>query len=73
MKGLALGLMAASRMIAAGLDYSAASPSAAQIDDYLTHKHSPMAGMGSVFAGYGRDYDVDPRLVVAIAGPPNAP
>jgi hypothetical protein len=53
---------------AAQLDFSPASPSAAQIDDYLTRKHSPMAGMGSVFAGYGRDYDVDPRLIVAISG-----
>ena len=59
---LAAGLMAA------GLDYSPAGPTAAQIDDYLTRKHSPMAGMGSVFSTYGHDYNVDPRLVVAIAG-----
>lgn len=58
----------AARLMAAGLDYSPASPTPAQIDDYLARKHSPMAGMGNVFSTYGRDYDVDPRLVVAIAG-----
>jgi len=58
----------AARLTAATLDYSPASPTPAQIDDYLSRKHSPMAGMGNVFSTYGRDYDVDPRLVVAIAG-----
>jgi hypothetical protein len=27
-----------------------------------------MAGLGYVFVGFGRDYNVDPRLIVAIAG-----
>lgn len=58
----------AARLMAASLDYSPAGPTAAQIDDYLARKHSPMAGMGSVFSTYGHDYNVDPRLVVAIAG-----
>lgn len=58
----------ASGLMAAGLDYSPASPTPAQIDGYLARKHSPMAGMGNVFATYGHDYNVDPRLVVAIAG-----
>jgi hypothetical protein len=54
--------------MAAGLDYSPASPDAAQIDAFLTQKHSPLAGIGAVLSGLARDYDVDPRLVVAIAG-----
>jgi hypothetical protein len=54
--------------LASGLDYSPASPDAAQIDAFLTQKHSPLAGIGAVLSGLARDYDVDPRLVVAIAG-----
>jgi len=53
---------------ALSLDYSAASPTAAQIDDYLARKSSPMGGLGESFWSYGREYNVDPRLVVAIAG-----
>ena len=52
----------------AGLDYSPASPNAAQIDDFLTRKNSPLAGIGTALSGYARDYDIDPRLVIAIAG-----
>jgi len=62
------GFALACAMCAQSLDYSPASPTDAQIDEYLARKSSPMAGMGSVFAGSGRDYDIDPRLVVAIAG-----
>ena len=50
------------------LEYSAASPTAAQIDAYLARKKSALAGLGASFENYGRTYDVDPRLVVAIAG-----
>lgn len=53
---------------ATGLDYSPTSPNASQIDEYLARKNSPMAGLGSLLSGYAQDYDVDPRLVVAIAG-----
>src|SRR5689334_19737897 len=49
-------------------DYSPASPAAARIDAYLARKRSPLSGLGASFSGYGRDYNVDPRLVVAIAG-----
>ncbi len=31
-------------------------------------KQSPLAGVGAALSGLARDYDVDPRLVVAIAG-----
>jgi len=41
---------------------------APQIDTYLTGKNSPIAGNGAVFFSSGSIYNVDPRLVVAIAG-----
>lgn len=65
---LTIGLMRAAAPPGTALDYSPAGPSAAQIDDYLSRKHSPMAGIGNVFAGYGQNYNVDPRLIVAIGG-----
>jgi hypothetical protein len=65
---LAAWMAAIPTMAAAGLDYTAQSPTAAQIDDYLTRKNSPLAGIGNALSGYARDYDIDPRLVVAIAG-----
>ncbi len=53
---------------AAGLEYSPASPDGPQIDDFLTRKHSPLTGIGAVLSRFARDYNIDPRLVVAIAG-----
>lgn len=53
---------------AENFDYTVASPTAAQIDTYLARKRSPMAGLGESFSNYGRTYNVDPRLVVSIAG-----
>ena len=53
---------------AAGLEYSPASPDATRIDAFLSLKNSPLAGIGTVLSGLARDYDIDPRLVVAIAG-----
>ena len=41
---------------------------AGQIDTYLASKNSPMAGMGSSFEYWGRLNNIDPRLMVAIAG-----
>lgn len=38
------------------------------IDAYLTGKSSPIAGNGGVFFTSGVQYNVDPRLIVAIAG-----
>lgn len=65
---LAAGLALVCAAGAQTLDYSPASPTAGQIDRYLTGKHSPMAGTGAAFASYARDYEIDPRLVVAISG-----
>ncbi len=41
---------------------------AAEIDSYLAGKGSPLAGLGQVFVDRGREFDIDPRLLVAIAG-----
>jgi hypothetical protein len=42
--------------------------SAESIDDYLAGKGSPMAGQGAAFLEAGVEHEIDPRLVVAIAG-----
>jgi hypothetical protein len=39
-----------------------------EIDAYLAGKNSPIAGDGSVFFSKGVQYNVDPRLIVAISG-----
>jgi hypothetical protein len=65
---LAAITVAAASALAQSLDYSTASPSAAQIDQYLMKRKSPMVGMGRTFADNGRTYAVDPRLLVAISG-----
>jgi len=46
-----------------------ASPhiTAEAIDNYLSGEGSPLAGLGQVLVEKGRQYNVDPRLVVAIA------
>ncbi len=41
---------------------------AAQINAYLAGKASPMGDTGSSFDAWGQTFDVDPRLLVAIAG-----
>ena len=41
---------------------------AQSIDAYLNAKDSVMAGLGSVFDTAGQVHDIDPRLLVAIAG-----
>jgi len=61
-------LAAGDAALASGLEYSPASPNAAQIDDFLNGKRSPLAGIGAALTGFARDYDIDPRLVIAIAG-----
>jgi hypothetical protein len=43
-------------------------PSAQSIDDYLSSKNSPMVGQGANFMSSGQQYNLDPRLLVAIAG-----
>lgn len=42
--------------------------SAQIIDGYLASKGSPMTGQGAAFMASGQRYQVDPRLLVAIAG-----
>lgn len=44
------------------------SVSAESIDRYLATKGSPLAGQGAAFLEAGVEHEVDPRLVVAIAG-----
>lgn len=44
------------------------SVSAASLDRYLQSKGSPLAGEGAAFLESGVEHEVDPRLVVAIAG-----
>ena len=62
-------LLATIPLWAAGpLEYSAASPGAQEIDGYLQRKQSPMAGVGSALSDYSRQYNVDPRLIIAISG-----
>ncbi len=61
-------LIVASRAWSAGLEYSSVSPAPAQIDDFLARKNSLLSGIGGSLVGFARDYNIDPRLVVAIAG-----
>ena len=54
-----------------GTDASAGAggaPSASAIDAYLVSVGSPMAGQGAAFMASGGRWQVDPRLLVAIAG-----
>ncbi|MGQ9494041.1 MAG: peptidoglycan DD-metalloendopeptidase family protein [Anaerolineae bacterium] len=48
--------------------FTAPAISAEIIDDYLRHKDSPLVGHGQIFVDKGRQYNIDPRLLVAIAG-----
>ena len=66
--GFALAVAAQPPPVLPNLDYSPESPGTAQIDAYLARKKSPMGGMGESFSTYAREYNVDPRLLVAIAG-----
>ncbi|MCW2956242.1 MAG: conjugal transfer protein [Thermoleophilia bacterium] len=43
-------------------------PTAAELDSYLAGKGSPMAGQGGAFLASGGRWQLDPRLLVAIAG-----
>jgi RHS repeat-associated protein len=38
------------------------------IDKYLTDKASPMAGTGNSFMNVGKEFNLDPRLLVSVAG-----
>ncbi|MCW2920480.1 MAG: conjugal transfer protein [Thermoleophilia bacterium] len=61
---IALALVAPTHAVAA----PAKPPTAGEIDAYLTSKGSPMTGQGAAFVASGGQWQVDPRLVVAIAG-----
>jgi RHS repeat-associated protein len=65
-------LLAAAAILAApreDKEDDCASPvTAISIDAYLSAKGSPLRGMGHAFVGFGRDFDVDPRFIVALAG-----
>ena len=50
------------------LEWDATSPGAAQIDAYLRQKNSAMAGVGAALESLARQYNLDPRLIVAISG-----
>lgn len=39
-----------------------------QLDQYLRRKNSPLAGLGGTMVSQGRQYGVDPRMAVAVAG-----
>lgn len=51
-----------------GLEYSPLTPTAPQLEEYLARKHSPETGTAVRLLALGRDYNIDPRLVVAISG-----
>jgi pimeloyl-ACP methyl ester carboxylesterase len=48
--------------------YAAPGISAEELDRYHRGKNSPLAGQGQTLVESGRQWNVDPRLVVAIAG-----
>ena len=48
--------------------YAAPGITAEELDRYLGDKGSPLAGQGQALVESGRQWNVDPRLVVAIAG-----
>lgn len=51
-----------------GVQAGGGAASAAAIDAYLAVKGSPMAGAGQHFLAAGARWNLDPRLVVAVAG-----
>ena len=61
---IALALVAPTHAVAA----AAKPPTAGEIDAYLASKGSPMTGQGAAYVASGGQWQVDPRLVVAIAG-----
>lgn len=61
-----LGVPASSS--AAASSAAATLPTASELDAYLGAKGSPMAGQGSAFLASGGRWQVDPRLLIAIAG-----
>jgi hypothetical protein len=65
---MALAVISVSLHLLASFSSTEPFISASDIDAYLTQKLSPLAGLGSVHVENGIRFDIDPRLVVAIAG-----
>jgi hypothetical protein len=65
---LAAALALAAPMPAAAAGSGVSAPTAEQIDAYLASKGSPMVGQGAAFIASGGRWQMDPRLIVAIAG-----
>lgn len=61
---LALLIVAAALVVAESFDPNLGT----EIDSYLTGKNSSIAGNGNDFLSNGISYNVDPRLIVGIAG-----
>ena len=71
MLALALLVVVTAALVVAGLGFAgpaAASPGAAQIDDFLALHGSPMVGTGATFVAEGQKNGVDPAFLVAISG-----
>jgi hypothetical protein len=66
--GTALVVLAVAALAGAFAPAAAATPSAADLDAFLTQHDSPMAGTGATFLAEGQMYGVDPVFLVAIAG-----
>ena len=50
------------------LGYAKTQVTASQIDSFLTSRGSPMVGEGEHYLKWGKYFNVDPRLVIAISG-----
>ncbi len=70
MRALAIAIWLASAVpvMSQSLEFSPVTPTAPQLEEYLARKHSPETGTAVRLVALGRDYNIDPRLVVAISG-----
>ncbi len=65
---LALVVISGLSLLPTAVQAAPCSLTAAEIDAYLTGKGSPLAGLGAEFLQRGLEWNVDPRLIIAIAG-----
>jgi hypothetical protein len=68
MRSIVLTLFLIQTAAAADFSFPADAPTAAQLDSYFAAKGSNLAGHGNKLIEAGRKYDIDPRLVAAVAG-----
>ncbi|NDJ79136.1 MAG: hypothetical protein GYB65_23040, partial [Chloroflexi bacterium] len=61
-------LLALAGLLPAHVSHAQDDSLAGEINDYLVNEGSPLAGLGTLLVNSGQAFDVDPRLVVAIAG-----